>query len=238
LRATPILVGESGATVFATGHGTIVKVDHADAPNTLQREAEVLRYAVGRFPAPALISCDSISGWQVLEMTRVPGEDASTERMLTRPAELCARLAHSLRMLHALPVADCPFDRRTAALLAEAGQRLSRGQVDTDDFDEPVDPVALLDTLRRTQPAADDLVVAHGDYCFPNIMLDPDSLALTGLIDLGRLGVADRFLDLGIAARSIGRNLGPGWVTPFFEAYGLPPDPVRIRYFQQIDEFF
>ena len=46
------------------------------------------------------------------------------------------------------------------------------------------------------------------------------------------LGTADRWADLAIAAWSTTWNYGPGWETPLPDAYGIPPDPGRTRYYR------
>ena len=77
---------------------------------------------------------------------------------------------------------------------------------------------------------AADLVVCHGDACLPNFLADPDSLQVTGMIDVGRLGVADRHLDLALAVRSMSdTTLNPSYGSAAAEAmlaaYGRPADP-------------
>ena len=44
----------------------------------------------------------------------------------------------------------------------------------------------------------------HGDFCLPNIFADDSGL--TGLIDLGRAGVADKWQDIAICYRSLSNN--------------------------------
>lgn len=80
-------------------------------------------------------------------------------------------------------------------------------------------------------------MLTHGDYCFPNVVIK--DWALSGFIDLGRCGVADRYHDLAQAARSVRRNLSERWVAPFFAAYGIgAPDEAKLRYYQLLDELF
>ncbi|UOW00155.1 aminoglycoside 3'-phosphotransferase [Agrococcus sp. SCSIO52902] len=73
----------------------------------------------------------------------------------------------------------------------------------------------------------DDPVVCHGDPCAPNTLIADGRFA--GLVDLGRVGVGDRWSDLAIASWSLAWN-GLGDAEPaFWAAYGAAPDPERIR---------
>lgn len=103
----------------------------------------------------------------------------------------------------------------------------------------------LLAELERTAPAPgrEDLAVCHGDLCVPNVLLDPRRLAVTALIDLGRLGVADRAADLAVAARSLAdTRLNPQYgersAARFLARYGGPvPDASRLAFYRLLDEF-
>ena len=74
---------------------------------------------------------------------------------------------------------------------------------------------------------ADVLVVAHGDACAPNTLLDAHG-AFLAHVDLGQLGVADRWLDLAVGSMSLDWNFGPGWQAEYFAAYGVQADHGRI----------
>ncbi|HEX2619173.1 MAG TPA: phosphotransferase, partial [Phototrophicaceae bacterium] len=92
-----------------------------------------------------------------------------------------------------------------------------------------------------TRPTDEDLVFTHGDYCTPNILINPETLTTTGLIDWGRAGIADRYQDLALAARSIDYNFGVDWIAPFFEAYGISSsevDETKVIFYKLLDEFF
>jgi aminoglycoside phosphotransferase len=82
------------------------------------------------------------------------------------------------------------------------------------------------------------LVFTHGDYCLPNIMLKDG--AVSGFLDLGRAGIADRYTDLALAARSIRHNMGDErLVNLFFHAYGLGEvDWRKVDYYILLDELF
>ena len=78
---------------------------------------------------------------------------------------------------------------------------------------------------------ADNLVVCHGDACAPNTLLGEDG-RWSGHVDLGLLGVADRWADLAVATWSAEWNYGPGWDNLLLNAYGIRPDPDRTRYYR------
>ena len=59
----------------------------------------------------------------------------------------------------------------------------------------------------------------HGDFCLPNVMLN--DWKLSGFIDLGNGGVADKHIDLYWGAWTLNFNLGTEkYRDVFFDAYG------------------
>ena len=91
-------------------------------------------------------------------------------------------------------------------------------------------PLEVLDELERTRPSSEDVVVCHGDYCFPNMLLEDG--VVTGYLDVGELGLADRWWDIAVGAWSVTWNVDPRWEPVFYEAYGVEPDSERIRYYR------
>jgi len=95
-------------------------------------------------------------------------------------------------------------------------------------------------TLRLDQERA-DMVVCHGDPCMPNFMVDPQSLRCAGVIDLGRLGTADRNADLALMVA----NAGESWTAPheaecafaiLFDILGNnAPDRERLAFYLRLD---
>jgi kanamycin kinase len=85
-------------------------------------------------------------------------------------------------------------------------------------------------------PPADRLVVCHGDACSPNTLMADDG-TFSGHVDLGDLGVADRWADLAIATLSLDWNFptqGPGsFQEVLLDAYGVAADADRIAYYRR-----
>jgi kanamycin kinase len=89
----------------------------------------------------------------------------------------------------------------------------------------------FLERRRPPHPPVDQLVVCHGDACPPNTLLSDDG-RWSGHVDLGLLGIADRWADLAVATWSTDWNYGPGWDQLLLEAYGIAPDPERTHYYR------
>jgi kanamycin kinase len=86
-------------------------------------------------------------------------------------------------------------------------------------------------------PEPDRRVVCHGDACAPNTLLLDDG-TFGGHVDLGELGVADRWADLAIATMSLGWNFPDGAAHDLqdvlLDAYGVAADPERIAYYRRV----
>ncbi|HEV3362877.1 MAG TPA: aminoglycoside 3'-phosphotransferase, partial [Acidimicrobiia bacterium] len=201
----------------------------------LAAEAARLRWAGAFRPVPRVVDegSDDDGSWIVTEA--LGGTSAVDDRWKAQPARAVAAIGAGLRAFHdSLPVADCPFSWSAEDRLAAARQRAAAGRINPSGWDEPAHRALGLDgALRRLDdaPPIDELVVCHGDACSPNTLID-DTGRCSGHVDLGSLGVADRWADLAIATWSTNWNYGPGWETALLQAYGVEPDPERTSYYR------
>ncbi|WP_125133050.1 aminoglycoside 3'-phosphotransferase [Microbacterium sp. 10M-3C3] len=208
--------GYGGLTLRATDADGIryIKWGPRNAESTMAGEAERLRWA-GAFtlvPHVRAEGGDDTHEWLVTDA--LPGRSAVDPRWAAEPATAVAAIGAGLRALHdALPVERCPFDWGVPHRLRTAAGR-------------GIDVPAQL----RAAPPVDRLVVCHGDACAPNTLVGDDG-AWTAHVDLGALGVADRWADIAVAVLSVGWNFGPGWDGALLDAYGIAPDPARQAYY-------
>jgi aminoglycoside phosphotransferase len=200
----------------------------------LGAEAARMTWARPFTPVPRLLGqgADETGSWLVT--AALPGESAVADRWLAEPRTAVTAIGEGLRALHeALPVAACPFSWSAEDRLAVVRRRASQGRIDPDWWHEDHQDLDLDRALALLAeiPAADRVVVCHGDSCAPNTLLTDDG-RWSGHVDLGELGVADRWADLAIATWSTGWNYGPGWADLLLTAYGARPDPDRTRYYR------
>jgi aminoglycoside 3'-phosphotransferase-1 len=200
-----------------------------------------LRWLARRVPCPAVQGFACAGDAATLLTTAMPGVTA-WELLTARPeltGPVATAIGEFLRAMHALPVDDCPFDAGLAVRIAAARELVERGLVDESDFAEAHagwSARQVLDEVEGALPLATERVVTHGDFSLGNIMMDETTV--TGIIDVGRVGVADPYQDLAILHDSLG-EFGPAAQDAMWRAYSVPaPDPVRLRVHLQLDELF
>ena len=160
--------------------------------------------------------------------------DATDPGWARNPERLVGSLAEGLRGFHRAPVEACPFDFRLDKSFAHVRRRLDLGHIlpERDFHPEHAHLAAeeAVDHLERTRPDAEKLVVCHGDYCLPNILIEEGKA--TGFVDLGELGVADRWWDLAVATWSVTWNLGPGYEDLFLSEYGVEKNHRKLEFYR------
>ncbi|MDQ0061812.1 APH(3') family aminoglycoside O-phosphotransferase [Paenibacillus harenae] len=238
-----ITIGMSASRTYRLSRGqeaSYLKVQSMEAGGCLLDEKDRIQWLQGKLPVPELLYYDRDESNEYLLLSEVAGLIASDKAHEAMLPQLMAQLAVGLKAVHAVDITDCPFDRTLGKVLEEARQRTEQGLVDEDDFDEErqgMSAAAIYQQLLENRPQAEELVFTHGDYCLPNIILHKGKVS--GLIDWGRAGIADKYQDLALAVRSIAHNFGEGHVSAFLEAYGLQEaDKAKLEYYKLLDEFF
>jgi len=94
-----------------------------------------------------------------------------------------------------------------------------------------LDPAACpFPTRYPAHDRTERLAVTHGDYCCPNVLIDPDTLQFVGVLDLGWLGVGDPYIDAATTVMTLAGDLN--------RQYGGRPAAERVlaRYGADIDD--
>jgi aminoglycoside phosphotransferase len=202
----------------------------------LEREHARLRWAAGRLSVPRVLAFATEAGRDYMLLDELPGTPIE---LATRSsvADRVAHLARTMRALHGMSIAECPFEASIRARLVDAEANVRAGTVDEADFDPERlgrSATSILTELLAWPPFPEDLVVTHGDFTLGNIFIHP-----TGMLDLGRLGVGDRYQDISLVLRDIEGDYGTEWREPFAAAYGLAAiDDAKLAFFRLLDELF
>jgi kanamycin kinase len=219
-RLHPVWENELGGLTFQIGVGrSRLFAKWAPRGSGLDLAAEAARclWAVDYIAAPRVLDLDSDDDGSWMMTEGLDGESAESAHWLRRPEVAVRVVAEGLRHLHdTLPTRTCPFSWSVEHRRAEAS---ARGRPVPDDFPET--------------PGMDQIVVCHGDPCIPNTLID-DTGRCSGHVDLGALGIADRWADIAVATWSTERNYGPGWEDTFLDAYGISADEERTAFYRRL----
>ncbi|MEU1971510.1 aminoglycoside 3'-phosphotransferase [Microbacterium sp. NPDC019599] len=212
-----VWANELGGLTFRASDGRHIKHGPRNGETSFAGEARRLAWAGRWITVPPVLEVGGDDTHEWLVTASIEGESAVAPRWVADPASAVHAIGEGLRALHdTLPVADCPFDWGVPSRVANAAGRGIRV------------PERML-----SAPPIDRLVVCHADACAPNTLVGDDG-AWAGHVDLGALGVADRWADLAVATMSCEWNYGPGWEGTLLAAYGIEPDTERIDYYREL----
>lgn len=188
--------------------------DHPEIDLAL--EAAKLTWAAAYSTVPEVLGHgrdSDTSGW--LHTIAIAADSAVAPTWKAEPLTAARAIGAGLRQLHdRLPIADCPWSWQIA-------DRVPMIKKDQDRV--------LIDQA----PDLDQLVVCHGDACAPNTLIAADG-SCAGHVDLGSLGVGDRWADLAIATYSLDWNYQPAYEDELLAAYGVQRDDERIDYYRRL----
>ena len=225
-------IGLSGDEVWMS-ENAVLKIG-TDIKNSLET-VKMLRWLAGRLPVPEVIAHTVEGGKSFLLMTRIKGRMSCEKYFLEHPAELLERMAEGLWMFWDTDITGCPRIRDAEAELDDLRPRLEKGLIG--------DP-ALFRRLENSKPPCDP-VLSHGDFCLPNVFIDGGHIS--GFVDLGDSGIADRYRDIALCWQSLKSNSDGtfgGKVYPdfdpdaLFSALGITPDREKLNYYLQLGELF
>lgn len=222
-------------TVRASGETHYLKASHVgDHPSLAAERDRCVWLGERGLPVPEVVDHGADGRIEWLVTVGLGGVTAMAPEHLRDPDRTVPILAQGLRAFHEVDPTDCPFDYRVPRAIAHAAGRVTAGTVDPQGFHDVHRDLGSEEALARLRALAPtderDLVVCHGDYCFPNVLLEDDRVV--GYVDLGEAGLAERWRDLAVATWSATWNVGPGYEQLFLDAYGVEWDTDRRDFYR------
>ncbi|HHX59765.1 MAG TPA: aminoglycoside 3'-phosphotransferase [Epulopiscium sp.] len=216
-----------------------------------EHEYQVMEWLQDKLPLPRVLAYEKAEDKNYLLMTKVSGEMSCADQYMRNPEKLANLLAEGLKMLWKVDISNCTYMHGLDEKLQMAKYNVQNNLVDM----ENVEPETfgengfessehLLKWLITNRPE-EELVFSHGDFCLPNIFLSGDKIS--GYIDLGKAGIADRWQDIALCYRSLLHNFEKKYCDKkyqgfradiLFEKLDIVPDWDKIRYYILLDELF
>lgn len=241
-------IGMSGSSILIF-EDMVLKIQLEDEET--RSEAVMMKWLEGKIPVPKVLYHTVENGMNYLLMSKMPGVMSCEESILENQELVTELLAEGLKKLWEVDIADCPMRWDLPVKLAAAKRNVENGEVDVDNVEPETfgeggfrDPQELLDWLLDNQPPMEP-VLSHGDFCLPNIFVKDNHVS--GYIDLGKIGIADKWQDIALCYRSLKHNYDGDYGSEkridfdenlLFEKLGIEPDWEKIRYYILMDELF
>lgn len=241
-------IGKSGSKVLIFDD-MVLKI--TDKSSDDKDAVEMMRWLEGKLPAPKVVAFEEDDAHSYLLMTRVKGKMCCDRYYMERPDELIPLLAKAIRMFWNVDIKDCPVMKDLDGELKKAEYRVEHGLVEISDAEPDTfgengrfrDPEELLSWLKDNRPSYEP-VLSHGDLCLPNILIENGDIS--GFIDMGNCGIADKWEDIAMCYRSLRHNFDGTYdkvyqgIDPdlLFKELGIEPDWEKIDYYILLDELF
>lgn len=218
-----------------------------------ENESEMVTWLKNRIPVPEILLYYVENGTAYTLMTKIIGKMLCDEEYLNQPEKLIHLVADGLKMLWNVKIDDCPCNvSRLTERLKSARWNVENKMVDMDNTEPETfgengfsDAMELLIWLEHNQPE-EDLVLTHGDLCLPNLFVNQNRIS--GFIDLGKMGPADRWQDIAIALRSLEHNFAGNYnggkryfkfePQMLLNELDMKINETKKRYYLLLDELF
>lgn len=248
--AEKITLGMSGSDVyFLPDLNAYLKIAPRNTFTDLQNEKNALEWLAGKAAVPELLGYQETLVADYMLTSAVMGtplSDLLADETSSPGSELAlaAEAATRLRLLHEIPIDQCPLDQRLDIKFARAHKNIRFKLLSQTDDQFAAEhagmkPIDVYRKLLESQPEDHDLVFTHGDACMPNLIMRDGRCA--GFVDLDGAGVADRYTDIAVFFRSFEYNckVRVDVRQTFIEAYGIDQLDIRkMKFFALLDDLF
>lgn len=213
-------------------------------------EIQMMEWLEGKANVPKVICHAVEEDTSYLLMSKMQGMMSCDIQYLENSDILVHLLVSGMKALWNVDIKECPVNWNLKNKLELAKGRVLNNLVDVDHCDPHTfgedgfaSPLDLYQWLETHQPQ-EELVLSHGDYCLPNIFgLENE---FSGFIDIGHMGIADKWQDIALCYRSLRDNMNGsygGKVYDFnpdilFEKLGIEKDLEKLNYYLLLDELF
>lgn len=241
LDSFPVTIGCSSSIIREYENGMVLK--GSPCTEEIIHEVEMMKWLKGKILAPEVITTESNDIVFYMLMTKVPGEMCCSDNNIANPEQTIKILANTIKKLWEIDITDCPYTETVDHFL-----QVGRYNIDNNIFEyanckkdtfspDGFKDVEYLYRFLEENKFEDDLVFSHSDFCLPNVFILNNKFS--GIIDLGRSSVADRWRDISLCLGSIHFNFKTNeYDNLFFEELGIEPDASKIRYWQLFEELF
>ena len=228
--AQVIKINKSGKTYF-------LKIA---TKGTLLCEYQKLKWLDKRLKVPKVVMYKSTNDADFLITEALTGEMLCSKTYKEDPILGVKVLVQAFEEIYAVDIKDCPFDTSIDYRLSKIKQWISNKDINEKNINsEILKKYGSIENILKyldENKFYDELCFSFGDISLPNVF--GKDTKLTGFIDVGECGIADKWFDLAICEKSIKRNYGEEYISEFYNRLRIIPDRNKIDYYLLMMEVY
>ena len=199
-----------------------------------------------KLPIPKLIESVVTDNRIFLLKEKLKGKMLSDSYYMERPDLLYSLAIKALKMLWSVDISNLDLQDTYQTAIDFGRDAYNKGLIKFENADRIVTDnfnsfEEVFEYLENNKPEGDK-VLTHGDLCIVNIICDEDKIV--GFIDLGLMGISNRYHDIAILFRSIRNNSNGMYGRKYdgfpdnklFELLNIPKNDELIKYYLVLDE--
>lgn len=208
-------------------------------PGTLTKEYNKLKEISKYIKTPQIVLYEK-NKYEQLITTKIKGNMVCSKYYLKKPTGAIDIIVEAFKELYSVNINKIKIDESLNHKLSIAKYNIENNLITDDNLSEEVKRKFktrenILKYLEENK-WEEDLVLSHGDISLPNIFSYKSKF--TGFIDLGDLGIADRWFDIAIVIRSINFNFGEEYSKLFLKKLNIEFDEFKYNYFMLLMELY
>ena len=208
----------------------------------LDREYYICHYLKDKLPVPEVAYFLNTNDESILITKKLPGEMICSDDIFDNMHRVIELAAQGIKMLQSINIDDLTIINSLDKKLAVAKYNLDKKLVNTSDMNESnIHKFGSIENaynyLINNKIEESDLCFSHGDLSLPNIFYENDRI--TGFLDLGEAGIADKWYDIAILVKSLRRNYKTDEAEKYlFKCLDIKPNYEKIEYYILLTELF
>ena len=171
---------------------------------------------------------------------KLKGEMLCCDNLWDYPEQIVKLAAEAIKLLQGINYTSCPLSSDLEHKLAVARYNIDNNLLDTanDSYYYKLfgSYEKIFQFLVNNKPK-EDFCFSHGDTSLPNIFQENGKIS--GFLDVGECGCADKWFDIAITVKSIRRNFeDEKYVDLFFEYLGIKHNKEKVEYYLLLLELY
>lgn len=207
---------------------------------TLDKEYLALNWLSGKINVPKVIYFSTYLNKSFLLTEKLEGEMLCCDELWDFPEQIVKLAADAIAILQNINYTSCPLSSDLEHKLAIAKYNVDNHLLDLSNNSKYFKKFGSYEEIYKfliNNKPNEEFCFSHGDTSLPNIFQKNGKIS--GFLDVGECGCADKWFDIAITVKSIRRNFeDEKYVDMFFKHLGIPHNKEKVEYYILLMELY